>query len=244
MEPDDLQSPFVCAVLPTGPDLPAANNTDGFDVIGLVMSRDLVTWQHSGDRAAFIPASRIDGGLLGVFDRQQMCAPGRPLEMGDELWFYYTGFKTRVPPYTRNADGSRRDPATLTPQENADLEDGCSAICLAVLRRDGFVSLDAPPEGGFVLTRPLRADGARLFLNVNAAGGGSARVEVLDEEGTAMDGFSSGDAALLTTNGVRVEARWRSGARWGQLHGRTIRLKIHLADASLYAFSAEEDEDH
>ena len=225
---------------PTGTELPARNNTDGFDCIQLAMSRDLTQWERLGDRADFLPPSRIDNGLIGVFDRQQMTAPGKPLRVGDELWFYYTGFKTRIPMYSRNADGSPRKPATLTPEEQADLDDGWSAICLAALRVDGFVSLDAGSPEGTILTRRLVAAGSNLYLNLDAGGGGSARVEVLDETGRPVPGFARGDCVPLTGGGVRQPVQWDAGSEWTHLRGQTLRLKIYLTRARLYAFWGED----
>ena len=61
-------------------------------------------------------------------------------------------------------------------------------------RLDGFVSLDAPYGGRFT-TPPIRFSGSRLELNLDTGGGGQARVEILDESGRAVPGFS-GDEAL------------------------------------------------
>ena len=61
-----------------------------------------------------------------------------PVVRDDELWFYYTGLKWRDDPYALNADASRRDPQSLSPAERADQAEGWGAICLAVLRRDGY----------------------------------------------------------------------------------------------------------
>ena len=41
----------------------------------------------------------------------------------------------------------------------------------STLRLDGFVFADADPGGGELLTRPLRLEGGRLYLNANARAG-------------------------------------------------------------------------
>lgn len=214
---------------PTGQELPARTNTDGFDIIQLTMSRDLTNWKRLGDRGAFIGPSAIDQGLVGVFDRQQLIPPSRPLVMSDELWFYYTGFKTRIPPYTRNSDGSPRDPASLTDQEQADLEDGWSAICLAVLRRDGFISLDAGDEPGTLLTKPFVIDGTALHINVDAKSG-SVAVTVLDGDGQRV-----AVSELVTGDQPRAALRWKSGDL-DNVQGKTLRLRFTLRNAQLYSF--------
>jgi hypothetical protein len=217
---------------PTGQELPRRDNTDGFDLIQLAMSRDLTHWKRLGDRGAFIGPSPVDRGQIGVFDRQQLIPPSRPLVMGDELWFYYTGFKTRVPPFSRNPDGSPRDQATLTAEERADLADGWSAICLAVLRRDGFVSLDAGEKPGTLLTKAFVFGGTKLNVNVDATGG-ELSVAVLDGGGRAI-----AVSEPVTGNEPRAMLRWRSGDL-ASVKGKTVSLCFTLRRARLYSFWCE-----
>ena len=177
---------------PTGMELyPYRTNTDGFGGTQLVMSRDFENWTRLGNREDFIPPSRIDDGLVGVFDRGQIFAP-EPIRMGDELWFYYTGYKSRQPLHSLNLDGSIRNPDSLTPEEKADVKDGWAAICLGTLRLDGFVSLDATRRG-YVQTKPIKVAGNVPYINVDAADGKvqmKVQVEVLDEAGNVISGFS------------------------------------------------------
>ena len=42
-------------------------------------------------------------------------------------------------------------------------------VCLAVLRRDGFVSLDAGENEGSVLSQPFTLSGGRLYANSRCA---------------------------------------------------------------------------
>lgn len=217
---------------PTGQELPRRDNTDGFDVIQLAMSRDLTNWKRLGDRGAFIGPSPIDHGLIGVFDRQQLIPPSRPLVMGDELWFYYTGFKTRIPPYSRNLDGSPRDPATLTAEERADLADGWSAICLAVLRRDGFVSLDAGAKPGTLLTKPLEFGGTTLHVNADATGG-EVGVMVLDRNGQTVAASEP-----ITGNKPHAAVQWKSGDLTNA-RAKPVRLRFTLRNAQVYSFWCE-----
>ncbi len=180
---------------------PQRNNTDGFHLIQLAMSRDLEHWTRLGGRRPFIPPSRLDDGLLGVFDRMTLSPFNRPVEHDDELWFYYYGSKWRASMYDHFTDGSRRDPETLNAAQQADLREGKSAVCLAVLRRDGFVSLDAGPEGGVVVTKPLKLKGHKLLLNLDAAEDGVMEVEILDDAGQPIPGFSGDEAARVTGDG-------------------------------------------
>ena len=103
------------------------------------------------------------------------------------------------------------------------------AICLAVLRRDGFISLDAGERTGRVLTRPFTVPGPSLWLNAEAWEG-EVRVEVIDEDGrvAARSEPVSGDQPA-------AEVVWREGNISG-LESRTVQLRFELRQAGLYAF--------
>ena len=152
--------------------------------------------REAEQRAARQRLQRLIAGLVGVFDRMQLCTTNRPVEHGDELWFYYSGLKWRAHLYELWPDGSPRDPATLSEAERADRDDGWGAACLAVLRKDGFVSLDADEEGGAVLTKPLKLAGDRLFVNLEAPEG-ELRLEILDAAGEPLPGFAREDSAAV-----------------------------------------------
>ena len=190
------------------------------------------------------PARRFKG-LLGATERVPIVSPDAvrwtrldvpPIPSSDESSLTWDRPRGRFLALVKggNADGSRRDPQTLSAAERADQAEGWGAVCLAVLRRDGFVSLDADGTGGHVLTRPLRAAGCGLWLNVDAAGG-RVEVDVLDADGRALPGFTRAACRTLTRDGVGVAVDWRDEHAWAGLEGRTVRLKIHLTNARLYA---------
>ena len=112
----------------------------GFHDVQLACSRDLRHWKRLGNRESFIGSSPLGGG---AYDTANIKPPSAPVVRGDELWFYYTGGRF----YGVVLDRASHRLA--------------SAVCLAVLRRDGFVSLDAGNDAGTVLTRSfdLHGDG-------------------------------------------------------------------------------------
>jgi len=185
-------------------------NTDGFHLIQLTVSRDLKHWQRLGDRRAFIGPSNVDSG---AYDTTQLLPPSSPVIHGDELWFYYTGLKYRHVP------------------ENADPMGG--AICLAVLRRDGFVSLDAGNEPGIVLTKPFEAPTGDLHVNVSADGG------ALDAELIAVGGKENGKtlARSKPLAGDHVDGQLqRKEGNLAELKSRQVRLRFTLRRASFYSY--------
>ena len=190
-------------------------NTDGFHLIQLTCSRDLRSWTRLGSRQPFIGPSPAKPEN---FDRTQLLPPSAPVERGDELWFYYTGTKHRAP--------------DLIPE--ADIRQG--AVHLAVLRRDGFVSLKADEDGGELLTRPFIASGRQLVLNLATGDAGHARAEVLDASGNLVEGFSMADCTPVSGDHVAHEVCWESGSDVSSFSGKRIRLRIELKSADLYSF--------
>ena len=223
---------------PTGQRLPQRNNTDGFHQVQLVMTRDsnLMNWKRIGNRQAFIGPSCVEDGFLGIYDRIQIFSHSNPLEKGDKLWFYYTGLKHRCPVYQYKKDGTPRDQRTLSKRDKADIKEGWGAICLAVLRKDGFVSLESKNKEGYVLTKPFIATGTKLILNYVSQDEGQVEVEVLDSAGEVMTGFTRLECVPLEGDSVGQMVVWKTGASWEFLAGQTVQLKIYLLKSDLYSF--------
>jgi len=177
----------------------------------MVSSRNLVDWQRVGDRQPFIDASPANSGNYDL----QTIMPAPPVVRDGEIWFYYTGIKQ----YAYVTSG-RPD---------------AGGICLAKLRLDGFVSLDAGEAGGTVVTKPLVVDGDSLRINLDASKG-DVRAEILDAAGKrALPGYTIGDSVAASGDRVDAELRWRA-ASVAALKGRTVRLRFALRNASLYSF--------
>jgi len=203
-------------------------NTVGFHLLQLTCSRDLKTWKRLGDRKPFIGPSRLGSG---AYDLTQILPPSYPiLRCGkesssgkEELWFYYTGIKYRgtFKYIGKYPDGEHVPLPGLEPDQGA--------ICLAVLRRDGFVSLDAGQSRGVLLTAPFTLRGHRLYLNVDASKGW-IRVDILDGGGRLLAASEP-----LTGDHLRGQVQWTSGQP-AALKGRAAALRFTLENASFYSY--------
>ncbi|MBS0266766.1 MAG: hypothetical protein JSS02_32865 [Planctomycetes bacterium] len=200
--------------------VPNYPNTDGFQVIQLAASRDLKNWQRLGDRQTFIGPSRT---ASGAYDLTQIISPSAPVVRDDELWFYYTGLKYRS---TFDYEGTYPDGRAI-PVPGRDRDTG--AVCLAVLRRDGFLSLDAGGEPGELVTRPFALPAGNLFVNV-AALKGELRVAVLDVAGRVI-----ATSKALTGEQPRGQIEWATGNLDG-IVGQRVALRFTLQQASFYSY--------
>jgi hypothetical protein len=190
--------------------------------IALGFSRDGFHW-HRPDRESFIPVSDTPGSWN--FANVQS-AGGGCLVVGDNLYFYVSGRQGR--------------PGTALP--------GVCSTGLAILRRDGFASMDWLPDQprtrrlvpgsssseGTLTTRPLRFSGGHLFVNADMQGG-DLRVEVLDRDGNVLAPFTRGSCAPVTGSGTRQPVSWTTGGL-GDLAGQVVRFRFSLNRGRLFAF--------
>lgn len=113
--------------------------------------------------------------------------------------------------------------------------DDQSALCLAKLRLDGFVSLDATEEGSIV-TKPLRFSQGNLYVNVDA-GEGELRAEILDPETMRpLRGFSAKDCIPVSGDHISAAFSWKGQQAIPTFAGKPVRLRFVLRRAKLYAF--------
>jgi hypothetical protein len=186
-----------------------AGTTKGATVdVQLAVSRDGISWDRDGDRRPFIPL-----GPPGSLDQKIIYGAKEPVIVGDELWFYY----------------SAGDADHGVPEAN-------TGICMAKLRLDGFVAVEAGAVGGTLLTKPFICDGGTLNINAEARGG-AVSVAVLDEACYETDGYRYIDSALFDGDSVRHQATWRDPVSLDAVKGTPIRLKFYLTSASLYSFA-------
>ena len=103
------------------------------------------------------------------------------------------------------------------------------------LRLDGFASVQAPYDGGEMVTRPLKYSGERLVLNFSTSAAGSIRVEMQDANGVPIDGYTLEDSPELIGNHIERAASWNGGPDLSRLAGQTVRLRFVMKDADLFS---------
>jgi hypothetical protein len=173
-------------------------------------SRDGWSW-YRPDRQPFCPVSDQQGTWNA---NNVQSAGGCCLVVGDELWFYVSG-RAGV----AGSDGQ-----------------GVCSTGLAVLRRDGFASMDAADSEGTLTTRPLVFNGRHFFVNLDAPAG-ELHVDVLDEQDKVL--LSS---HAVTGNKTRVPVAWAGSTPLSSLAGKETRFRFRLRDGRLYSFWISADE--
>ena len=104
-----------------------------------------------------------------------------------------------------------------------------------VLRVDGFASVNAPYDGGEMVTRPLTFSGKELVLNTSTSAAGSVRVEIQSPGGEPVDGYALGDSTEIVGDEIERVAAWENGSDVSSLAGQPVRLRFVLKDADLYS---------
>jgi hypothetical protein len=181
----------------------------------VMTSRDGVHFQKVPGRSKL-----IEFGADGAWDDTMIMGSASWVEVGDEWWFYYNGW-----------DG----PHGAT--ESGKFE-RTGKLGLATLRKEGLISMRAPPGGAMIVTRQVRWPGGGLLLNADAREG-EVKVAVSGEKRQSISGFGFGDGEVFRGDSVSHEYKW-AGRSLDGLKGRVIRLEIEFRNADLYTFRADD----
>lgn len=110
-----------------------------------------------------------------------------------------------------------------------------SALRRYTLRIDGFVSVNAPMSGGNLTTKLLTFKGSKLILNFSSSAAGGIQVEIQDETGNALPGFSLADCPELFGDSLERRVKWKSGSDLSALNGKPVRLHFLIKDADIFS---------
>ena len=190
--------------------------------LALAFSRDGFHWDRS-NRDPLIPATRTPG----TWDKGYIhAAGGGCLVVGDKLYFYYGAWSGLSPTLEGNDSGAHG-------WANAMYAGGSTG--LAVLRRDGFASMEAGGSGGTLTTRPVTFEGRHLFVNADA-GEGEVRVDVLGRDGEPLDRFTAGDCLPVSADTTSQRVTWKGADDLSDLSGSPVRFRFHVTGGKLYSF--------
>lgn len=196
-------------------------------------SRDGRHWDR-----AFANHWVIPRGAAGQFDAGSIITNGTPVITEGEMRFYYGAYR-----------GTAVGGSGLNSQVVGST-DYFSGIGLATTPRDRFVAVGINPASpvkgqkkdkprlintiGQVTLRALDLNGVKsVTLNADSRKG-AVRLEILDEDGYRLRGFTKEDAVPLTGDDLAHEARWKE-KKLGDLPAGRYLLRVHLDKADLFA---------
>lgn len=107
---------------------------------------------------------------------------------------------------------------------------------LALLRRDGFASMQAGDEEGTLTTRPVRFRGKFVFVNAAIGEGGRLEIEILDREGNVIPQFRKQACRPVHEDKTLIPVKWNDTESLSSIAGQPVRLRFHLKQGALYSF--------
>jgi hypothetical protein len=166
------------------------------------------------------------------------------LVVGDKLYFYVSGRAGKSFP-------------------GCNYNDAGASTGLAVLRRDGFASMDAGKQEATLTTRPVRFSGKHFFVNADTASWpghsvtrvpghdeaghgvtglrGQLLVEVLGADGKHIAPFTRNNCVPISADSTIQPVKWKGALDLSSLAGKPVRFRFHLRNGSLYAFWVSPD---
>lgn len=180
--------------------------------VQLAWSWDLINWTRTPKREPFIPNSPTN-----EFDCGLAFTAREPLVMGDELWFYYTGWD----------------------QVHEDYDGISSAVGLATLRLDGFCSMSAADEEGRLISRREVFNTPRVTVNARCRPGGYVTAELLDRHNKVIHGFEKNYCRPFTGDSVRGELTWKTEQFPPELIDKDKKIRFCVRNADLYSYLPE-----
>ncbi|CAN5483171.1 hypothetical protein BH09VER1_BH09VER1_55190 [soil metagenome] len=177
----------------------------------LGVSRDGRSWSFYGASSGNPPYVDVGWKLKSGLVVKEAIALHGLIYRGDEVWQYVA--------------------AKTVPHDDAN---PASRVLRLVQRRDGFVCVDATGEVGLITTKPFTFAGRELVVNAISKGG--LRAALLGQDGRELPGFGLADCEVFQGDAVNAALKWRGGKSVEGLAGKTVRLRVELKDAKLFAF--------
>jgi hypothetical protein len=178
--------------------------------VELAISRDGINFSRPFRTPFWLPKSEGN-----AFDSGSIFTNSSPVMLDDdEFRFYYGG-------YSQGATGS--DDSQLT-----------TGIGLATMPRDRFAGVRPVGKIGQVTLKPIDLAGIKgITINADASHG-AARVELLNEQGRRLHGFTRDDAQSISGDGLRHAVRWKDKSLTDLAPGRYM-PRLHLENAEVFA---------
>lgn len=182
------------------------NNTNG------LMHGELA-WSDDGRHWNFLPTHPpfMTLGAVGSWDAGMAMPMESPVEIGDELRFYYGGF-----------------------QLDHHAQNNPCGIGLMSAERDRLAGMrPRSSEPGMIMTRPAPTSGSRLTVNAKIEG--QITAELRTDDNKPIRGFTFADCQPITKSGFAATVTWQAG-EISQAQHPFVRIVFRLENAELFTF--------
>ena len=154
----------------------------------------------------------------GYDDRCVNCMRNAPVVMDDKLVIPYNGRKS-----------------------NAQTGWSSGFLMVSRLRLDGFAGFEVDPSAvahhgraAMLQSTPLDVAAGRFHINIEGHRG-TARVGLLDESASQIDGFGLDECLPIDEDNVRAPVRWKKHADLAALKGRKVSVMVQLQSGRVWS---------
>ena len=156
----------------------------------------------------------------------------RPLFLDDEIRIYYGGANVHHD-WWMFGEKEGLDVPEARPGWNG----GETALGLATLRPEGFVSIDSTVREGLMITRPFVSDGRHLVVNAACEPKGYLDVELTDANDDVVPGYGRSDCDTFRGGSTGHVVSWGGRSQLpAEVLAKGAKLRFHSRHCGLYSF--------
>ncbi len=203
------------------------HGTDNTMDVQLLYSQDAFNWQRVTGRSPYLECGNLEEGAWDPY----LVEVGNSVVLGDDgIRIYYGGSACHHDWWMWGEKEGLKD----MPDEPGVCK---TAMGLATLRPEGFVSLSTTIRPGMVLTHPFTSDGEKLVVNVECGKDGYLQAALTDMAGKEIPGYEKEACDTFQVDDARHVVSWAGKT---QLHRQSlaegVRLCFYSRKANLYSF--------
>ena len=155
-----------------------------------------------------------------------------PLFLDDEIRIYYGGANVHHDWWTHG-----EIEGLDVPEAKAGFAGGETALGLATLRPEGFVSIDSTVRDGVMITRPFVSQGNRLVVNAISGPSGYLEAELTDADDDVVPGFGRDACDTFKGDSTAHVLSWSGRTDLPQrVLASGAKLRFFSRHTSLYSF--------
>tara|TARA_Y100000588_G_C13953400_1_gene795416 strand:+ start:83 stop:628 length:546 start_codon:yes stop_codon:yes gene_type:complete len=176
---------------------------------------------------AFLPTGKIQDWDCFMADFGT-----RPIIHDDEIRFYYSGSNVHHD-WWMFGEMEGLD----VPEAKYGFDGKTTALGLATLRKDGFVSIDSTVREGILQTFAVTSTGNKLNINAVCQNNGYLLVEITDHKDNIIDGYSKSECIPFNGNSILHNVNWENKSTIPDNGPDGIKIRFYSRNCSLFSFS-------